>query len=231
MTAPNFPALKLGKPELVEVSPGHFTLNKHHPLFLSLCDKTTFFTIPSTSEKVPRLYDVSTITENPALFKQIISWLANRYRFMGTDGPTHILGVETRGCFVAAPLAMELGIPFVPLRHDNLTENSFVNEGESDKPPNPPLSYRHNAITKDSQVVIIDDFISTGRTMDAALDCVEIVGAKVVECFAVCDMEEGGGINYIRGEHPGKTIQFLSLFRLRNSLEVLFVPKKYRSRI
>lgn len=99
-------------------------------MFLALSDRTTFYTLPSTCNKVPRLYDVS-ITENRVLFKQLISWLAARYRLMGSDGPTHILAIEARGCFIGAPLAVELGLPFVALRQDDPSPNAYVSSGDS----------------------------------------------------------------------------------------------------
>lgn len=213
------------KHELVAVGPHQFTLNAENPLFQELTQPNKLYSNPNTKANQPRLYDVSSISENPTLFKDVVRFLAHRYRTMGKKGPTHILAIENRGCILGAPLALELGVPFIPMRHERRSENSFVSEGE-DKLPTAPLSVRNNSINANSRVVIVDDFIISGETMISALDCARIVGSTVVEAFAVCDMSESGGVEQIHSLEPYKKLNVLTLFRLRNSLDVLLCTYK-----
>lgn len=217
--------------ELVEVSPRHYTLDKKHPLYTALSHTVVSASL-STCGLSHRLYDVSSITENHALFSAVIEWLAKRYESMGHKKPTHIIGVEAWGCIMASPLALRLGIPFVPSRRESLPENLFVGTGDGDeKPPNPLMSLRSNSIDAGSRVVVFDDFIDTGKTIDGVLDCVAVAKASVVEVVAVCDMIEAGGVAYIQRESPIKDLHILTFLRLQNRREVLFPPKKFKSRL
>lgn len=208
--------------DLVEVEPHHLILNPALPFSKALVDTTNFVSSPSRPGwKVPRLYDVSSITEQPKLFQKVIQFYVKRYRAMGANGPTHILAIENRGCFIGIPLAMLLGVPFIPMRRDKINLSDFVTEGD-DRPPVPPISIRNNSISDTSRVVIIDDFISTGRTMGSAMDCAVIAGATIVEIATLCDLSASGGVEYIHSKQAYRNTNILTLFRLRNPMEVLF---------
>ncbi|KAK7201142.1 Phosphoribosyl transferase domain containing protein [Novymonas esmeraldas] len=216
---------------LVEVAPHHYMLDPAHPLSKALVEAAQFTTSVSAPQtKIPRLYDVTSITESPALFKGVLHFLADRYRAMGAQGPTHVLAIETRGCILGAPLALLLGLPFVPMRRDDITENAFVRDG-GDAPPAQPIAVRHNSISATSRVVIVDDFISSGRTMDAAMDCAAVAGSTIVEAVAVCDMSASGGVEHIRKEKHFRQISVVTLFRLRNNLDVLSYKRIIKSRM
>ncbi|KAG5476311.1 hypothetical protein LSCM1_04018 [Leishmania martiniquensis] len=217
--------------DLVEVGPHHYMLNPEHPLSKALVDAAQYTTSVSAPQtKIPRLYDVSTITEKPALFKRVLHFLADRYRAMGAQGPTHVLGIETRGCILGAPLALLLHLPFVPMRRDDISESAFITEGD-DKPPAQPVAVRNNSIDAASRVVIVDDFISSGCSMDAAMDCAVVAGSTVVEAVAVCDTSVSGGVDYIHKEKQFKHTNVLTLFRLRSNLDVLSYKRCIRSRL
>ncbi|KAI5685408.1 Phosphoribosyl transferase domain containing protein [Leishmania braziliensis] len=133
-----------------------------------------------------------------------------------------MLGIETRGCILGAPLALLLGLPFVPVRRDDISENTFVTEGDS-KLPAVPIAVRHSSISAASRVVIVDEFISSSRTMDSAMDCAVVAGLTVVKTVAVCDMSTSGGVDYIHREKRMKNANVVTLFRLRSCTGALFL--------
>lgn len=215
--------------DLVEVGPHHYMLSPRHPLSKGLINAAQFtITTAEQPKKLPRLYDVSSITSDPKLFRSLLYFLANRYRSMGKKGPTHILGIETRGCFIAAPLAFLLDLPFVPMRREEIAEGSFVSEGE-DRPPAQPIGVKQGSINKSSRVLIVDDFISSGATMDSAMDCAAIAGSTIVEVVAMCDMSASGGVELIHKEKEFTNINVVTLFRLRNALDVLSYKRFIKS--
>lgn len=215
----------------MEVAPHHYMLNPALPLSKALVEAAQFTSsVAAPLTRFPRLYDVTSITESPVLFRGVLDFLAARYRAMGAQGPTHVLAIETRGCILGAPLALLLGLPFVPMRRDDITENAFVAEGD-DRPPVQPISVRNNSISAASRVVIVDDFISSGRTMDAAMDCAAVAGSTIVEVVAVCDMSASGGVDYIRKEKSFASTNVVTLFRLRNNLDVLSYKRYIKSRV
>lgn len=214
--------------DVIELSRHHLTLNLKHPLYTLLTEQARYTQVRSKGvvRKMRRLYNISNLTEDPEVMKNIIAFLADRYRAMGDNAPTHIVGVPTCGYILAAPLALALGIPFVPLTVGERSESSFITDGdEDDAPPLPPLTIRSGALDEKSRVVLVDDQILTGKTAVSALDCVLIAGAKVVEFAVVCDMALLRGIRLIHNDSSFREVPVLTLFRLQNSGDVMF-PKK-----
>ncbi|RNE99872.1 adenine phosphoribosyltransferase, partial [Trypanosoma rangeli] len=144
---------------------------------------------------ITQLFDVSTITENPLLYRKVIDFLAQRYRAMGKAGPTHILSLESRGYVIGAPLAVELGISFVMCHTTKRFPSSFVHEDKHFNYLPPSYSIRNGSLSSDARVVVADDFIATGQSLISVLQLIEdIVGAKVVEVVVVCDVPLLNGV-------------------------------------
>ncbi|KEG12226.1 putative Adenine phosphoribosyltransferase [Trypanosoma grayi] len=204
-------------------APKHFVLKESHPLTKELYANVFGEPSPSLHRNVSRLFDVSSLTENPALFRQVIQFLGERYRSMGADGPTHILGLESRGYLIGAPLALELGIPFVLARETKRFPSSFVRESPNATALVPSHSIRNNSISSDSRVLIVDDFIATGKTVISVLWLTDIVGAKVVEVVAACDVPRLNGVGAIHkaGDGTFKEIPVLTLMHFKATREAI----------
>lgn len=97
---------------------------------------------------------------------------------------------------------------------------------EKEERPTVPVSIRANSLSTSSRVVVVDDFISSGVTMASAMDCVRIAGAQIVEAVAMCDMSESGGTEYIHAKKELSDKNVFTLFRLRNSLDILYDPNR-----
>lgn len=211
---------------VIELTKNHYTLHTKHPLYSLLTNQARHTKVRTENgyKNMLRLYNISNLTENPDVMKGIVDFYVERYRSMGEDGPTHILGIPACGYILAAPVAVALGIPFIPLNIGQLSESAYVTDGD-DQPPLPPMSIRSGSIDEKSRVVIIDDQILTGKTALGALDCASIAGAKVVEFACVCDMAMLRGISLIHHEPAFPDVPILTFFRIHNSGDVMF-PKK-----
>ncbi|KAH8610171.1 hypothetical protein ERJ75_001127600 [Trypanosoma vivax] len=132
----------------VECSPNHFTLDVAHPLAHEL-HKSLF---GDQTRRRTQLHDIYNLMEQPKLFRRIVHFLSERYRAMGAEGPTHILGLESRGYLLGVPLAMELGLPFVAARVTKRFPSSFIDEGGSSSncPPRVPSGTRASRKTRAS---------------------------------------------------------------------------------
>lgn len=218
--------------DLIELKKNHFTLNLKHPLYPMLTEQARFLQLstPTRVRKVRRLYNISNLTENPKVMKALVDFLVARYKAMGADGPTHILGIPACGYILAAPVAVALGVPFIPINIGQLSESAYVTEGD-DEPPQPPLSIRSGCIDERSRVVVIDDQILTGKTALSALDCASIAGSKIVEFVVVCDMAQLKGVHLIHKDEAFKDVPIVTFFRLHNSGDVMFPKKKGYSKL
>lgn len=134
-------------------------------------------------------FDITTILLDPLLFKRCVYAMAERYSGSSVD---RILAVESRGFLFGAPLAQLLGVPLIPVRKAGklpaaVEAVSYVLEYGEDH-----LEVHSDAIPDDSQVLIVDDLIATGGTLEASIQLTERLGAQVVECAAVIELTNLG---------------------------------------
>lgn len=135
-------------------------------------------------------YDIATLLAHPAAWRETIAQLrakAEAYQ------PDLILGIESRGFLVAAPLALELGCGFGMIR-------------KKGKLPGKTLSYRYtleygedeielqpDLIPPGAKVLIVDDLLATGGTMSAAEKLAAQAGAKVAGHLTIVELDGLGG--------------------------------------
>lgn len=129
--------------------------------------------------------DITTLLNNPEQFSKLIHRLAQRYESFELD---YIAGIDSRGFIFGAPLAMQLGIGFVPIRktgklpHETISEKYSLEYGEDE------LEIHVDAFHKKegARVLLIDDLIATGGTAVAATHLIRRVGADCLEaCFLI----------------------------------------------
>lgn len=127
--------------------------------------------------------DITPLLAHPAAFQYCIERLAERYRDAGIKA---IAAAEARGFIFAAPLAVELGCGFVPVRKPGklpFETQSFKYELEYGTDT---LEIHTDAFGKGDKVLLVDDLLATGGTIGACAKLVEHSGAEVVGCaFAI----------------------------------------------
>ena len=104
-----------------------------------------------------------------------------------------ILGIESRGFLFGTPLAMQLGVPFVPVRKPGkLPYETHRIEYELEYGSD-SLEMHIDAVRPGESVIIVDDLLATGGTADAACRMVEDMGAKVAAVIVLIELEFLGG--------------------------------------
>ncbi len=100
----------------------------------------------------------------------------------------YVVGTEARGFLFGVPVALELGLGFVPVRkpgklpHDTF-EASYELEYGRDH-----VQMHKDALHAGSRVLVVDDLIATGGTAAATVDLVRQSGAEVVGCAFVIEL-------------------------------------------
>lgn len=152
-------------------------------------------TIPDFPKKGIEFRDLTTLFLDAAGFRQSITAMAAQYQGQDIDA---VVGVESRGFIVAAPLALELGKGFVPIRKPGkLPAETFGVEytleyGED------RLEIHIDALAIGSRVLIVDDLLATGGTMEAACKLIEHIGCEVVGCAFLVELVDLKGRNRIQ---------------------------------
>jgi adenine phosphoribosyltransferase len=141
--------------------------------------------------------DITTLLGNARAFKMAIDHFFDRYKNANLD---FIVGAESRGFIIAAPLAILLGIGFVPIRKPGKLPYTTVSEKYA-------LEYGYDEVqihidafgeNKNPRVLFIDDLIATGGTAIASLNLIRKVGAEIYEAAFIVNLRELGGEKKVR---------------------------------
>jgi len=122
--------------------------------------------------------DITTLIADPEAFKAVIDLLVARYRDKKID---KVLAIESRGFIFGGALAYLLGCGFQIVRKPGklpwkTRSASYELEYGSDT-----LEIHEDAVARSERVLLFDDLLATGGTMDAVADMVEGMGGEVVE--------------------------------------------------
>jgi len=99
-----------------------------------------------------------------------------------------IVGIESRGFILGAPLAAKIGAGFVPARkagklpHETIKETFTLEYGED------ALEIHRDSIKAGESVVIVDDLLATGGTMKAAINLVNTTGGKIEKILFLIEL-------------------------------------------
>lgn len=126
----------------------------------------------------------------PQAFRHCIDDFVARYTGAGVDV---VAGFEARGFIFGPPLALALGVPFVPLRKPGKLPGEVVRVEYELEYGSDVLEMHVDAVEKGAKVVLIDDLVATGGTLAAGIALIEQVGAVVHECAAVIELPELNG--------------------------------------
>ena len=135
-------------------------------------------------------YDISTLLSNPDAWQVALGQLA---RIVSKHQPDLLAGIEARGFLVAAPLAARLGIGFTMVRKkDKLPGNTITHTYDLEYGTD-TVEIQEDAAHPGQRVVILDDLLATGGTMDASIELFGKVGAEVVGAACVIELTFLGG--------------------------------------
>lgn len=120
--------------------------------------------------------DITPVLQDGKAFKEVISAMLECVRPMKPDV---IVGIESRGFLMGAPIALELGVGFVPVRKKGKLPYETVSAEYALEYGANVVEIHKDAIRPGMRVTIVDDLLATGGTAKAAVDLVEELGGKV----------------------------------------------------
>ena len=147
--------------------------------------------------------DVSDFPQKGILFKDITPALKDKrcfgqiieafYDIFKNENIDKIAAIESRGYLIGAPLAYKLGCGLVVLRKPGKLPAKTIKEYYELEYGRAALEIHVDAISPNEKILIIDDLIATGGTVEAACKLVTRLGGKIVSAAFLIELEKLGG--------------------------------------
>lgn len=120
--------------------------------------------------------DVTSLLEDPKAYALSIELLTERYKDAGI---TKVVGTEARGFLFGAPVALALGVGFVPVRKPRKLPRETIAETYELEYGTDQLEIHVDAIKPGDKVLVVDDLLATGGTIDATVKLIRRLGGEV----------------------------------------------------
>lgn len=134
--------------------------------------------------------DITSLLGDPHAYATSIALLADYYRDYRL---TKIVGTEARGFLFGAPVALALGLGFVPVRKPGKLPRETISESYVLEYGTDCLEIHKDAIVPDDNVLMVDDLLATGGTIGAAVKLIRRLGGKVQDAAFVINLVDLGG--------------------------------------
>lgn len=135
--------------------------------------------------------DITPVLLDASLFRRTTQAMAAPF---AEDGVTHVVGIESRGFILGAPIAQHLGAAFVPVRKPGKLPSVVERVDYALEYGIDALEVHRDALGAGHKVLLADDVLATGGTAAAACEVIERLGAQVVGCtlLMVLSFLDGG---------------------------------------
>ncbi len=147
-------------------------------------------TIPNYPVDGVMFRDVTSLLEDAKAFSLTIELLVNAFK---DKGFTKVVGTEARGFLFGAPLALELNIGFIPVRKPGKLPRETFSQSYQLEYGEDILEIHQDALTSEDKVLIIDDLLATGGTIEATTKLIRKLGAQVQDAGFVISLPDLGG--------------------------------------
>ncbi|GAA5107895.1 adenine phosphoribosyltransferase [Orbus sasakiae] len=152
--------------------------------------KNSIITIPNYPKEGILFRDITSLLENPMAFKTTIELLVEHYQGKKID---KVVGTEARGFIFAAPIALALGVGFIPVRKPHKLPRHVFKEEYQLEYGTDALEIHTDAINSGERVLIVDDLLATGGTVTATANLIRKAGGIVEDAAFVIDLPDLGG--------------------------------------
>ena len=134
--------------------------------------------------------DVTSLLEDPQAYALSIELLVERYR---NAGITKVVGTEARGFLFGAPVALGLGVGFVPVRKPGKLPRKTYSESYELEYGTDSLELHCDAIGAGDIVLVVDDLLATGGTIEATAKLIRRAGGEVKDAAFIINLFDLSG--------------------------------------
>lgn len=130
-------------------------------------------------------YDISTLLAHADAWQVAMGRMA---KMISRHQPDVLAGIESRGFLIAAPLALKLGLGFIMVRKRGKLPGKTIRHEYALEYGTDVVEVQHDAVHKGQRVVILDDLLATGGTLNAAAELLTKVGGQVAGAACLIEL-------------------------------------------
>ena len=149
--------------------------------------------------------DITTAVKDPQAMRYMIDYLTDRYKEERID---YVAGIESRGFIFGAALAYKLGAGFVVIRKPGKLPAETISQEYELEYGTDKIEMHADAVEPGKKVLIVDDLLATGGTVDAAAKLLKKTGANVVGAAFIIELTDLKGRDKLKDIDVFSMIQF-----------------------
>ena len=142
-------------------------------------------------------YDITTLLQDPAGFRQAVDALSAPFSDQGTE---LVVGIESRGFIFGAAVADRLGAGFSPVRKPGKLPSTTIRASYDLEYGSDALEIHDDAVGRGQRVLIVDDLLATGGTAKATSELVSRLGGEVVALAFLIELVGLNGREKLAGQ-------------------------------
>ena len=159
--------------------------------------------IPDFPKKGILFQDITSITDNKKLFKEVIIEIS---KYVKRKKFTKIAAVEARGFIFGSAVSFKTEIPFVPIRKKGKLPGKVLRQKYQLEYGSDEIQIHKNSINERDRVLIIDDLIATGGTAFASAKLIEKCRVRSIEFYFIIDLKNIGGSQKLEKKYKVSSI-------------------------
>ena len=149
--------------------------------------------------------DITPVLKHPPAFRWVIDTMYEEYKDKGVD---LVLGVESRGFFFGAPLAIQLARGFIPVRKPGKLPRERISASYALEYGVDALEVHRDAIKPGQRIILVDDVLATGGTIAACAQLVRKLGGEVLGICFLMELSFLNGREKLQGESVFAVVQY-----------------------
>jgi adenine phosphoribosyltransferase len=161
--------------------------------------------IPDFPKKGIVFKDITTLLKSPEGLSKTADEL---YKYADNKNITKVVGIESRGFILGGILAQKLNAGFIPIRKPGKLPAETISESYALEYGIDTIQIHKDAIRKGDKVLLHDDLLATGGTMEAACKLVEKLGGEVVQISFLIELTFLNGREKIKKYDVRSLIQY-----------------------
>ena len=150
-------------------------------------------------------YDITTLLKDAEAYREAIKLMLDPYR---KDELDIVVGMESRGFIFSAPMAIELGACLVPVRKLGKLPAETISVEYALEYGSNTLEIHRDAVQPGEKVLIVDDLLATGGTVQGTIELIERLKGEVVGLAFLVELEFLNGRERLGGRRVTSVIRY-----------------------